>query len=181
MKCFNRYIKKHGLRHSDKNSRRSQTKGENSKEENDLSCFRCSNVGHLRSECPYLIKSKGKESSFDKSKGRRAYIAWEDDGVSSTKSDSQNDEITQLCFMGQRKKSVEVSDQNYKFNPLYDELQNVLVEMYGDAMNAFKTIGTQKRTILKLEAKIEKMRKDFENLKNEYASIKKELFETPPK
>jgi hypothetical protein len=34
--------------------------------------------------------------------------------------------------------------------------------MHGDAMNAFKTIRTQKRTILKLEAEIAKIRKDFE-------------------
>lgn len=83
--------------------------------------------------------------------------------------------------MGQRKKSIEVSDRNFKFNPSYDELQNVLVEMHEDAMNAFKTIGTQKRTILKLEAKIEKMRKDFENFKNKHASLGKELFAIPPK
>ena len=181
MKHFNRYIKKHGLRRSDKTSRKSQTKGENSKEENGLSFFGCGKVDHLRSECPDLIKSKGKASLFDKSKGRRTYIAWEDDEVSSTKSDSENDEIAQLCFMGQRKKSIEVSDHSSKFNPSYDALQNVLVEMHGDAMNAFKTIGTQKRTILKLEARIEKIRKKFENFKNEHASLKKELFATPPK
>jgi len=29
--------------------------------------------------------------------------------------------------MGQKKKSIEVSDQNSKFNPSYDELQNVIV------------------------------------------------------
>jgi len=83
--------------------------------------------------------------------------------------------------MGQRKKSIEVSDRKSKLNPSYDELQNVLLEMHGDPMNAFKTIGTQKRTILKLEAEIIKMRKDFENLKNEHASLKKEIFATPPK
>jgi hypothetical protein len=53
--------------------------------------------------------------------------------------------------------------------------------MHGDAMNAFKTIRTQKRTILKLEAEIEKIRNDFENFKKEHASLKKKLFATPPK
>jgi len=77
VKCFNRYIKKYGLRCSEKNSRRSQTKGENGKDENGPSCFGCGKVDHLRSECPDLIKSKGKASSSDKSKGRRAYIPWE--------------------------------------------------------------------------------------------------------
>jgi len=40
-----------------------------------------------------LIKSKEKASSSDKSRGRRAYIAWEEYEESSTKSDSENDEI----------------------------------------------------------------------------------------
>jgi len=132
VKRFNRYIKKHGLRRSDKASRKSQTRGENNKEENGPSCFGCGKVGHLRSECPELIKSKGKTSSSDKSKGRRAYIAWEEDEESSTKCDSESDEIAQLCFMGQRKKSIEVSNQSSKSNPSYSELQNVLVEMHGE-------------------------------------------------
>jgi peptidoglycan hydrolase CwlO-like protein len=83
--------------------------------------------------------------------------------------------------MEQIKKSIEVSDRKSKLNPSYDELQNVLVEMHGDAMNAFKTIGTQKRTILKLEAEIILMRKDFEDFKNEHASLKKEIFAIPSK
>ena len=65
--------KKHGLRCSDKNSlssRKSQAKGETSKDENGPSCFGCGKHGHLRSECPDLIKSKGKASSSDKSRGR---------------------------------------------------------------------------------------------------------------
>jgi hypothetical protein len=70
VKRFNRYIKKHGLRQSDKAPKREQTK-----EENVPSCFGCSKVGHLKSECPELIKSKGRERSSDKSKGRSTYIA----------------------------------------------------------------------------------------------------------
>ena len=151
------------------------------KDENGRSCFGCGKVGHLRSECPDLVKSKGKAISSDKSKGRRSYIAWEKDEESSTKNDFENDEIAQLCFMGQRKNSIEVSDRNSKFKPSYDELHNVLVEMHGDAMNAFKTIGTQKRTILKLEAEIAIIKKDFENFKNEHESLMKELFVTPLK
>jgi len=184
VKRFNRYIKKHGLRRSDKNSlslKRSQSKGETSKDENGLSFFGCDKVGHLRSECPDLIKSKGKASSSDKSKGRKAHIAWEEDEVSSTKSDSESDETSHLCFMGQRKNSIEVSNPHSKLNPSYDELPNILVEMDGDSMKAFKTIGTQKRTILNLESEITKIKKDFENFKSEHASLKNELLVTPPK
>ena len=158
-----------------------QTKGETSKDENGRSCFRCGKLGHLRSECPDLIKSKGKTSSSDKSRGRRAYIAWEDDETFSIKSDSENDEITHLFFMGQRNNFVQVSNPHPNTNPSYDELQNIFVEMHDNAMKSFKTIGTERKTILKLEAEVMKIKKDFENFKNEYASMKKELFVTPSK
>ena len=102
MKRFNRYIKNHGLIIATKT-----LEGHKQNERIVISCFGYGKVGHLRSECPDLIKSKGKASSSDKSRGRRAYIAWEDDEVSSTKSDSEDDEIAQLCFMGQRNKSIE--------------------------------------------------------------------------
>ena len=58
--------------------------------------------------------------------------------------------------MGQRKKSIEVSDRKSKLNPSYDELQNVLVEMHGDAMNAFKTIGTQRELFSNWKPKLYK-------------------------
>lgn len=53
VKQFNCYIKNHGLRRSDKNSlssRKSQTKGETSKDENGWSCFGWRKLGHLRRE-----------------------------------------------------------------------------------------------------------------------------------
>ena len=165
VKQFNRYIQKHGLIRSDNslvNSRKIQSKGDSSKEGKGLSCFGCGKFGHLKSECPDLIKLKGKASSFDKSRGKRAYIAWEDDETSSTQSDSENYEVAQLCFTGQKKNLFEVSDSDSDFNPPYNELKNVLIEMHGDAMKAFKIIGTQKRTILKLEASIIKIKKDDE-------------------
>ena len=53
--------------------------------------------------------------------------------------------------------------------------------MHGDVMNVFKKIGSQKRTILKLEAEIFKIKKDFELFKNEHASLSNEQFAIPPK
>jgi len=66
---------------------------------------------------------------------------------SSTRSVFENDEVANLCFMVQQRqknKLLKVSDSNSDFNPSYNELQNVLIEMHGDAMNAFKKIGSQR-------------------------------------
>jgi len=48
-------------------------------------------------------------------------------------------------------------------------------------MNGFKKIGSQKRTILKLEAEILKIKKDFELFKKEHASLMNEQFTIPTK
>jgi len=64
----------------------------------------------------------------------------------------------------QKRKPFEVSDLDSDFNPYYNELQNFLIEMHGDAMNAFKKTSSQKRTILKLEVGNLKTKEDFEFL-----------------
>jgi hypothetical protein len=139
VKRFNCYIKKHGLRKVDKDSsnlKRSQAKGESNQDDNTLSCYGCGKVGNLRNECPDPNNSKGRASSSDKSKRGRAYITLEDEDPSSTKSDSKNDEISHLCFMGQKKNSIEVSNSNSNSKPSYDELQNILIEMHEATMKA---------------------------------------------
>jgi len=57
-------------------------------------CYGCGKFGNLKSECSELLKTRGKSNSSDKSKGRRAYIAWKDEETSSTRSDSKNDEVS---------------------------------------------------------------------------------------
>ena len=40
-----------------------------------------------------------------KTRGRKAYIAWEEDEVTSNTSDAENKDEDDLCFMGQMKKA----------------------------------------------------------------------------
>jgi len=70
---------------------------------------------------PFVSFLRPLGSSSDKSRGKRAYISWEDEETSSTRSDSENDEVAQLCLMGQKKKPLEVSDSDSYFNPSYNE------------------------------------------------------------
>jgi hypothetical protein len=109
------------------------------KEEKVLNCYECGNVCHLRNECPELDKPKGKSNSFEKSRGRRSYIAWEDDDTSFAPNDSQSDEVVHLCFIGHKKNRNELTyfDTGSKFNSSYEELQQALVDMHGDACDEY--------------------------------------------
>jgi hypothetical protein len=100
----------------------------------------------------------------------------------STLNDSEKDEVSHLCLMRHKKKHNELtySDSDSYFNPSYNELQNFLIEMHGDALNVFNKIGTKKRVILTLQAKILKVKNDFETLKSEHASLVNEHIVSPP-
>ena len=54
-------------------------------------------------------------------------------------SDPESDEVAHLCFIGHNKKKNEVtySDSYSKFNASYNELQQALVDMHGDASDEF--------------------------------------------
>ena len=68
VRCFNPYIQKNGLKCSDKsmvNSGKTQLKREGAKEDKGPNCCRYGNSGHLKSECPELLKTRGKSNSSD--------------------------------------------------------------------------------------------------------------------
>jgi len=170
---YNRYIKRNGLKHNDKNLvnfRRASRKGKESEsDEKEVSCYGCGKVGHCKNEYPELAKEKGRFGSKRNSGGRKAYIYWEEDEVTSNTSDTENKEEEDICFMGQMKKSKnEVifsdsdSDSYSEFKPTYKELQNSIEEMHVESLNSFEKLMAQKKTILKLEAEISKLKEAFE-------------------
>ncbi|XP_050895719.1 uncharacterized protein LOC127102391 [Lathyrus oleraceus] len=64
-------------------------KKESSTSTQNITCYECGKQGHIKTDCPKLSK----KSSFNKrkdSKSKRAYIAWEDNEVSSS-SDSESE------------------------------------------------------------------------------------------
>jgi len=47
-------------------------------------------IGHYKKECPELAKERGRSGFNRNSRGRKAYIAWEEDEVTSNTSDTEN-------------------------------------------------------------------------------------------
>jgi translation initiation factor 2 alpha subunit (eIF-2alpha) len=87
-----------------------------------------------------------------------------------------------------KKNKVTYSDSNSEFKPSYEELQQAIKEMHGEALNAFERLIAQKKTILKLEKEFSQIKNDFKCLKEEqpkrffqphcYSQILEELVES---
>ena len=106
---YNRFIRKNGIKHSDKNliSFRKQSKEprqeENKNQRGKRPCYNCGKVGHYKPDCLKMKKDKGKAppKKFNK---QRAYTAWESNSDSSNDdSSSDSDETAYLCLMAHTK------------------------------------------------------------------------------
>jgi len=80
--------------------------------------------------------------------------------------------------MGQLKKaknevifSDSDSDSYSDFKPTYKDLQDSIEEIHAESLNAFEKLIAQKKTILKLEYKISKLKIAFESLRDEHALL----------
>jgi hypothetical protein len=63
-----------------------------------------------------------------------------------------------------KKNDVSYSNFESNFNPSYEQLQQALKEMNGEALNAFEKLIAQKKTNLKLESELSQLKNDFECL-----------------
>jgi len=177
VRWYNRYIERNGLKRNDKNLvnfRKASRKGRESKNnEKVVSCYGCIKVGHYKNECPELAKDNGRSGFNRNSIGRKAYIAWEEDEFTSNTSDTKNKE-DDLCFMGHMKKAKnEVTFSDSDFKPTFKDLQDSIEVMHAESLNAFEKLIAQKKTIIKLESEISKLKEAFESLRDEHTSLEK--------
>ena len=77
---------------------------------NNYTYFGCGKQGHIKTDFPNNeSKERGASKKFEKKgKAKRAYIAWQDNDVSSSRSSSNGDEEANLCLMakGENKKQA---------------------------------------------------------------------------
>ena len=66
---------------------------------NNYTCFGCGEQGHMKAE--YANKEGKEKKSSKKGKSKKAYIAWNENEVSSSSSSSSEDEKVNLCLMAE--------------------------------------------------------------------------------
>lgn len=134
VKRYNRYIRKNGVKHSDKNLINFRRLSNFSKEDDNKkgklrsSCYNCGKAGHYSSDYSFIKKDKEKGHHKKSSKSRRAYIAWESGSdYSSDESSSSSVKSSKLCLMANKKKKKNLSHSKLEsINELsYSQLQKL--------------------------------------------------------
>nr|KYP56651.1 hypothetical protein KK1_002895 [Cajanus cajan] len=136
-----------------------------------FNCFECGKPGHMKAECPNLLKKQQEEKKSKKNgKGKRAYIAWEDND-SSTTSDESEFEENNLCLMAGADQDTIVSDSDLESNPDYDQLQEAFIQIHEEAVKLDALNSKLKNKLKWYENALIKAEQELEDLKHEHENL----------
>jgi len=135
---------------------------------NKYTCYGCGEQGHIKAECPNNeIKEKADFKNEKRGKAKKAYVAWDDNKLSS--SNSSGDEEANLCLRASISSSMSSSSSikgnNYyqllkAFNETHEEANRLTL-----SHNRLKGLNNWLENRVKsLEEELRKIKEDFENL-----------------
>lgn len=153
------------------------------KEYDEITCDECGKLGHYRNTCPNITKHhKSKDKDFYKtkgksSKGRKAYIAWEEEvgSFSSDSYSSSDDEFANFCLTTRKKSGTSklyYSESENEYT--YIEMSNAFNDIYVDSIKALKKISLKKEIIDTLKQEIKNINRALDCLKEAHTSLMKE-------
>lgn len=149
-------------------------KKETSTSTQEVTCYECGKQGHIKPDRPKISK-KGGFKGKKESKNKRAYVAWEDNDISSS-SESESDESAHLALMESHHSDDESYEVSNEFTLYDNDAQGAINELLNECKVLYKTISSQKKHISSLEEKVEKIEKDFEDEKQKMISDQEQNF-----
>jgi len=173
-KKFIKFLKRN--RNKESNKERYGNKKTRDFNSNKYTCFGCGEQGHRKDDCPNKEgKEKKSRNKEKKGKSKRAFIAWDENKVSSSSSSSSEDEKANMCLMAE-------GDDDSSNSSSVSSCASLNAENYSQLLQAFKeTLEEANRwallnnrvkglnnwlenSIKSLEKELEKSKPDLENL-----------------
>ena len=128
-KKFIRFLRK---KNRDRTQQRKRYSKSNDLNSSNYTCFGCGKPGHINVDCPNnQNKEKSASKKSERSKGKRAYISWKENDVSSSSDSSTESEEANLCFMVNDEESNSDLVSNFSTDSEnYDQLLIVFKETH---------------------------------------------------
>ncbi|KAK2422340.1 gag-protease polyprotein [Trifolium repens] len=183
VRCYNRYVRKNGIKHSDENLKKyRKDSGHRRRNEDDRyskkgACYECGQIGHFKPDCPKLKRKEKGSPLFkkgSKDKGKKAYVAWESGSSScsssSSTSSSDEDVLANVCLTSHDHKKLVPKKVNQ--NPSssytlleYHELQVAFEKLHKETKEAFQRLKGLMEVNKYLEAKVSETELELKALK----------------
>ena len=159
---FSKFLKRNHSK--DNNKDRYGNKKSNDINSNNYTCFGCGEQGHIKADCPNKRKEKKPSYKDKKGKTKRAYIAWDENEVSSSSEDEKanifliaEEEDDESCSSSEVSSCASLNEQNYSelleaFQETHDEANRLVL-----SNNRLKELNSWlEKRVKSLEDEIEK-------------------------
>jgi len=126
-------------------------------------------------DCPNnQSKDKSSSKKVERSKGRRAYISWEENEVSSTSSSSIESEENNLCFMVKYEGSISDSVSEFSMeSDNYDQLLAAFKETYDEANRLAVICSKLQKVNNVLALKVKTLEEELHKAKTNLVSLER--------
>jgi len=160
-KKFCKFLKRN--RNKESNKERYGNKKTSDFNPNNYTCFGWGEQGHIKAECPN--KEGNEKKSSKKGKSKEAYIAWDENEVSSSSSSLSEDEKANLCLMAKGEDDSSSVSSCASLNvENYSQLLQTFKETHEEA-NRLALLNNRLKGLNNwLEKELENSKTDIENL-----------------
>jgi len=169
-RIFSRFLKR---KNRDRTQQRKRYSKSNDSNSSSYTCFGCGKQGHIKIDCPNnQNKEKPASKKSERGKGKRAYISWEENEVSSTSDSSTGSEEANMCFMVNDEGSISDSVSDFSTNSeSYDQLLITFKETHNEA-NRLAVICNKLNKVNKvLEPKVKSLEEELYKAKTDLVSL----------
>jgi len=153
-KKFSRFLNRN--RNKEANKERYGNKKTSDFNSNNYTCFGCGEQGHIKVDC-LNKESNEKKSSYKEKKGksRRAYIAWDENEVSSSSSSSSEDEKANMCLIAE-------GDDKSCISSNVSSCSSLSAENYSKLLQAFQETHEEANRLVLLNNRLKGLNKWLE-------------------
>ena len=169
-KRFSKFLRK---KSKNRNQQKRRYPKPNDSNSSKYTCFGCGKTGHIKTDCPdNQTRDKSASKKFERNKGRRAYISWEENEVSSTSSSSTEDEENNLCFMMKDEESSSESVSNFSADSdNYDDLLAAFKETHDEANRLAVICNKLQKVNNVLAPKVKTLEEELHKAKTDLVSL----------